>query len=206
MQYRGFTRQARKVMRIAERLAEKEQQLRMGSEYILAGLLQENDGVAGQILQQLSVNCEEILTLIHEISLPKTEEQVADGDFLTPESRAIVEEAYAVAERFDSELVGTEHLLFSIIEHRTSAAARMLLAMNINLGKVYADILAAMGKENLFSKEEGKEFSTGSQRNADGKIYCGSDGTGSGRGTGSADWTKRRIAADGSDPEPPWQK
>lgn len=72
MQYRGFTRQARKVMRIAERLAEKEQQLRMGSEYILAGLLQENDGVAGQILQQLSVNCEEILTLIHEISLPKT--------------------------------------------------------------------------------------------------------------------------------------
>ena len=86
---------------------------------------------------------------------------MADGDFLTPESRAIVEEAYAVAERFDSELVGTEHLLFSIIEHGTSAAARMLLAMNINLGKVYADILAAMGKENLFSKEEGKEFRTG---------------------------------------------
>ena len=55
MQYKGFTRQARKVMRSAERLAEKEQQqLRMGSEYILAGLLQERDGVAGQILQQLS--------------------------------------------------------------------------------------------------------------------------------------------------------
>ena len=161
MQYKGFTRQARKVMRSAERLAEKEQQLRMGSEYILAGLLQERDGVAGQILQQLSVNSEEILTLIHEISLPKTEEQEADGDFLTPESRVIVEEAYVVAERFDSELVGTEHLLFSVIEHRTSAAACMLLALNVNLGKVYADILAAMGKENLFSKEEGKEFRTG---------------------------------------------
>ena len=39
--------------------------------------------------------------------------------------------------------------------------ARMLLALNVNLGKVYADILAAMGKENLFSKEEGKEFRTG---------------------------------------------
>ena len=161
MQYKGFTRQARKVMRSAERLAEKEQQLRMGSEYILAGLLQERDGVAGQILQQLSVNSEEILTLIHEISLPKTEEQEADGNFLTPESRVIVEEAYVVAERFDSELVGTEHLLFSVIEHRTSAAARMLLALNVNLGKVYADILAAMGKVNLFSKEEGKEFRTG---------------------------------------------
>ena len=168
--------------------------------------------MAGQILQQLSVNCEEILTLIHEISLPKTEEQVADGDFLTPESRAIVEEAYAVAERFDSELVGTEHLLFSIIEHRTSAAARMLLAMNINLGKVYADILAAMGKEEYcFPKEEGKEFRTGKKApEAKGtlmeKYTVDLTVRGSGRGTGSADWTKRRIAADGSDPEPPWQK
>ncbi len=161
MQYKGFTRQAKKAMRLAERLAESEQQLQMGSEYILAGLLKEEDGVAGQILQKLSVSQKDILTLIHEISLPTGKEQEQPEDFLTPESRAIVDEAYEVAERFDCELVGTEHLLFSIIEHRSSAASRILLALNINFGKVYADILAAMGKENLFSKEEGKEFRTG---------------------------------------------
>ena len=158
MQYKGFTRQARKVMRSAERLAEKEQQLRMGSEYILAGLLQERDGVAGQILQQLSVNSEEILTLIHEISLPKTEEQEADGDFLTPESRVIVEEAYVVAERFDSELVGTEHLLFSVIEHRTSAAARMLLALNVNLGKVMRIFWQQWEKKICFPRRKERNF------------------------------------------------
>ena len=53
MQYKGFTKQARKAMR----LAEKEQQTQMGSEYLLAGLLLEGHGVAYEILQQLSVNC-----------------------------------------------------------------------------------------------------------------------------------------------------
>ena len=41
MQYKGFTKQARKAMRLAENLAEKEQQTQMGSEYLLAGLLLE---------------------------------------------------------------------------------------------------------------------------------------------------------------------
>ena len=61
MQYKGFTKQARKAMRLAENLAEKEQQTQMGSEYLLAGLLLEGHGVAYEILQQLSVNCEDIL-------------------------------------------------------------------------------------------------------------------------------------------------
>ena len=53
MQYKGFTKQARKAMRLAENLAEKEQQTQMGSEYLLAGLLLEGHGVAYEILQQV---------------------------------------------------------------------------------------------------------------------------------------------------------
>ncbi len=166
MQYKGFTRQARKAMRLAEQLAGRENQLHMGSEYLLAGLLLEEHGVAAQVLQQLSVNREDILALIHELALPAEAGTESEEELLTPESRAIIEEAYEVAERFESEEVGTEHLLFSIIEHRNSAAARLLLAMNVNLGKIYVDILAAMGKEQLFSREENKQFRTGQQTEA----------------------------------------
>ncbi len=161
MQYKGFTRQARKAMRLAQQLAERENQTRMGSEYLLAGLLLEEHGVAAQVLQQLSVNREDILAMIHEIALPGETETGSEEEFLTPESQEIINEAYSVAERFDSEEVGTEHLLFSIMEHRTSAAARLLIAMNVNLGKVYTDILTAMGKENMYSREESKQFRTG---------------------------------------------
>ncbi len=166
MQYKGFTRQARKAMRLAEQLAERENQTRMGSEYLLAGLLLEEHGVAAQVLQQLSVNREDILAMIHEIALPGEAEAGSEEEFLTPESEEIIDEAYAVAERFDSEEVGTEHLLFSIMEHRISAAARLLIAMNVNLGKVYTDILTAMGKENMYSREESKQFRTGKRAEA----------------------------------------
>ena len=166
MQYKGFTRQARKAMRLAQQLAERENQTRMGSEYLLAGLLLEEHGVAAQVLQQLSVNREDILAMIHEIALPGETEAGSEEEFLTPESQEIIDEAYAVAERFDSEEVGTEHLLFSIMEHRTSAAARLLIAMNVNLGKVYTDILTAMGKENMYSREESKQFRTGKRAEA----------------------------------------
>lgn len=166
MQYKGFTRQARKAMRLAEQLAERENQTRMGSEYLLAGLLLEEHGVAAQVLQQLSVNREDILAMIHEIALPGEAEAGSEEEFLTPESQEIIDEAYAVAERFDSEEVGTEHLLFSIMEHRISAAARLLIAMNVNLGKVYTDILTAMGKENMYSREESKQFRTGKRAEA----------------------------------------
>ena len=166
MQYKGFTRQARKAMRLAKQLAEREKQTRMGSEYLLAGLLLEEHGVAAQVLQQLSVNREDILAMIHEIALPGEPETGSEEEFLTPESQEIIDGAYAAAERFDSEEVGTEHLLFSIMEHRVSAATRLLIAMNVNLGKMYTDILTAMGKENMYSREESKQFRTGKRAEA----------------------------------------
>ena len=52
------------------------------------------------------------------------------------------------------------------MEHRISAAARLLIAMNVNLGKVYTDILTAMGKENMYSREESKQFRTGKRAEA----------------------------------------
>ncbi|WP_296118526.1 ATP-dependent Clp protease ATP-binding subunit [uncultured Eubacterium sp.] len=166
MQFKGFTRQARKAMRLAKQLAERENQTRMGSEYLLAGLLLEEHGVAAQVLQQLSVNREDILAMIHEIALPGEPETGSEEEFLTPESQEIIDGAYAAAERFDSEEVGTEHLLFSIMEHRISAATRLLIAMNVNLGKMYTDILTAMGKENMYSREESKQFRTGKRAEA----------------------------------------
>ena len=100
MQFKGFTRQARKAMRLAKQLAERENQTRMGSEYLLAGLLLEEHGVAAQVLQQLSVNREDILAMIHEIALPGEPETGSEEEFLTPESQEIIDGAYAAAERF----------------------------------------------------------------------------------------------------------
>ena len=122
MQYKGFTKQARKAMRLAENLAEKEQQTQMGSEYLLAGLLLEGHGVAYEILQQLSVNCEDILSLIHEIALTNLKnkqvmETAKDLNFGSDDMQVVLTALHDVVRRIrevaetHKPLFGGEHFL-----------------------------------------------------------------------------------------------
>ncbi len=163
MQYKSFTKQAKKAMDLALKIAKEKKQSQLGSEYILAGLLREGNGVAWQVLNQLSVDEEDVLRLIDELAMPEGKILLADPEDMTPETKKVLEDASAAALRFECERVGTEHLLFSIIENRGCAAARLLIAMGVNLGKIYAEILVAMGKEEQYSKEEGRMFRTGKQ-------------------------------------------
>jgi ATP-dependent Clp protease ATP-binding subunit ClpC len=166
MQYNSFTRQAKKAMDLALKIARKKGQSVLGTEYILAGLLQEGTGVACQVLHQLSVEEADVLRLIDELSMPQTGYAAVETVELTPETEQVLTDADAVARRFDCDRIGTEHLLFAIIENRNCAAGRILIAMGINLGKIYAEILVAMEKEDAYSKEEGKMFRTGKSTEA----------------------------------------
>ena len=159
--HKTFTKQAKKAMDMAVKAARQNRQGQLGSEYILAGLLKEGTGVAWQILQQLSVQEADVRNLIDELAMPEGNLLLADKDDMTPETRKILEDASAAADRFACDKIGTEHLLFAIIENRGCSAARILFALGVNMGKVYTEILAAMGKEKQYSKEEMKMFRTG---------------------------------------------
>lgn len=156
-----FTRQAKKALGSAEKIAKDRHQEFLGSEYILAGLLKETAGVASQVLGNLSVHLDDVMRLIEELSLPEEEFALTDRDNHTPETRKILSDAEKIAARFDCDTVGTEHILFAIIENRGCAASRVLLALGVNPGKVYADILLSMGKGENYSKDESKALRTG---------------------------------------------
>ena len=156
-----FTRQAKKVLHIAKELAKEKNHGQLGSEYILAGILKESEGVAGRILQQFSVEEDAILRLIDEISLPEGAIGLAEQEGILPEADRILKGAQEAADRFQCEKVGTEHLLFAIANNGESMATRLLSALNVNMGNVYIEILNAMGKGNLLSREELKQLRSG---------------------------------------------
>lgn len=161
MQLNAFTKQAKRVLRLAEDMARENGQSQLGTEYILAGMLQEKGGVASQILRQLPVDEEMVRRIIKELALPYAGGQLPEQMGMTPETVQILKEAEEVARHYESEKIGTGHLLFAIIEHRSCAAARVLLTLGANPGKIYAEILIAMGREDEFSKEKSKQLRTG---------------------------------------------
>ena len=62
--------------------------------------------------------------------------------------------AQELAERFESEEVGTEELLLAIIKEPDCAASRLLNTMGVNPQKLFVDILAAMGEDPAQYREE----------------------------------------------------
>ncbi|MBQ8663701.1 MAG: ATP-dependent Clp protease ATP-binding subunit [Eubacterium sp.] len=162
---RPYTIQAQEAMLQAAKLAGMMDQSHIGTEHVLAGLCKEGTGIAARILEASSVTKDKVLDLIDELMIPGQKVMLKDPERMTPETQRMLDRADAVAERFRSDLIGTEHILFALIEDRDCAASRILVALNVNPSKIYADILTAIGQEESYSKEESKALRSGKKQN-----------------------------------------
>lgn len=152
--HRQYTRQAKKVLELAGKLSKKLQHNYIGTEHILAGLIQEKSGVAAQVLIENQVEEGKLLELIEELIAPGKGTALLDMDGYSPRTQRVLDTADKEAARFGSEKVGTEHLLLALLKENESASVRLLNTMGINLQKLYIELLVAMGQEGSFSKEE----------------------------------------------------
>ena len=149
-----YTDKAKKALNYANRLSRSSGCNYVGTEYILAGLLKEGTGVAAEVLTANNVELEALLKLIDELVAAGEEVTVADRDGYSPRTQMVLDRAREMADRFDSERIGTEHLLLAIIKEGDCAASRLLNTMGANPQKLFVDILAAMGEDPAQYREE----------------------------------------------------
>ena len=149
-----YTDKAKKALNYANRLSRSSGCNYVGTEHILAGLLKEGTGVAAEVLTANNVELEVLLKLIDELVAAGDEVTVADRDGYSPRTQMVLDRAREMADRFDSERIGTEHLLLAIIKEGDCAASRLLNTMGANPQKLFVDILAAMGEDPAQYREE----------------------------------------------------
>lgn len=149
-----YTDKAKKALNYANRLSHSSGCNYVGTEHILAGLLKEGTGVAAEVLTANNVELEALLKLIDELVAAGEEVTVADRDGYSPRTQMVLDRAREMADRFDSERIGTEHLLLAIIKEGDCAASRLLNTMGANPQKLFVDILAAMGEDPAQYREE----------------------------------------------------
>lgn len=164
--HKQYTGQAKKALELAEKISRKLKHNYVGTEHILAGLLQERNGVAAQVLSDNQVDERKLLEMIEELIAPGEGTILMEADGYSPRTQKVLDTAQKEAAHFGSEKIGTEHLLLSMLKENESAAVRLLNTMNVNLQKLYVDLLVAMGAEGSFSKEELKS-AKGRKRNLD---------------------------------------
>ena len=149
---------------MAEQLSAQFKHGYVGSEHLLLALCMEKSGVASNVLLANDIDEEKVIRLIDEqIALPGIVAKKEREGF-TPKVESILDLAQELAESFDCEEIGTEHLLLAIISDADNLAIRLINTLSVNPQKLFADTLVAMGENLEDYKEQIK--ATGKQNNA----------------------------------------
>lgn len=115
----------------------REEALRLGHDYIgtehlLLGLIREGDGMAIKILRSLNVDTVKLRRSIEDAVRGTSSVTVNLGNIpLTKGAEKVLKITYLEAKMFKSDLIGTEHLLLSILREEDHIASQILLQFNI---------------------------------------------------------------------------
>lgn len=156
-----YTKQALHAIQYAKTVAKKLKHPYVGTEHLLLGLRNEYTGVAGQILSQNGVEEEKILRLIGELISPEADVLNGQNPKESPRFVYILENSAREAQRLHTKDIGTEHLLLSMIRDVECVATRVLITLNINLQKIFQDIMTAVGVDAREYQEELQEEAKG---------------------------------------------
>jgi ATP-dependent Clp protease ATP-binding subunit ClpC len=144
----NFTERVRKVLAMAREEASRLHHEYVGTEHILLGLIREGEGVAAAVLNNLSVDLEEIQQKIED-TVKKGKAAQASGVDLPYTSRAkkVLELAMGEARELNHSYVGTEHLLLGLLREEKGIAAQVLTEAGVNLEAARAETLRLLGTE-----------------------------------------------------------
>lgn len=149
-----YTGKAKKAIDLATRISKKLDYNYVGTEHILAGLIKEGTGVAAQVLSAGGADYDKLIQMIKDLISPGEGVAMAEKSGMTPRAERVLERAQEIAEHLGYDEVGTEHILMAIISQGDCAAARLLNTMNVNMQKMYVDILTAIGEDPARYREE----------------------------------------------------
>jgi len=116
----------------------REEALRLGHNYIgvehlMLGIIREGEGTAVRILEGLNVDLQKLRKALEGSIRPTAGASVGAGNIpLVKQAEKILKITYLEAKIFKSNLIGTEHLLLSILKDEDNVATKALSAFNID--------------------------------------------------------------------------
>ncbi|MDR1961975.1 MAG: ATP-dependent Clp protease ATP-binding subunit ClpC, partial [Gracilibacteraceae bacterium] len=141
----NFTKNAQKVVGIAENIAKKMGHKVIGTEHLLLALLEEGECIGAQALRSLHADPVKIRQRITSI-LGKGEPH-AGAIAPSPRVKRVLQIAVEEAQRQGLNYVGTEHLLLGLLIEGEGVAARILTDLKINPEKLWEQVMQIMGGE-----------------------------------------------------------
>jgi ATP-dependent Clp protease ATP-binding subunit ClpC len=144
----NFTERVRQVLAMAREEAARLHHEYVGTEHILLGLVREGQGVACTVLQNLSVELDEVQQRVEETVKKGKATQTTGPDLpYTARAKKVLELAMAEARELSHSYVGTEHLLLGLLREEKGIAAQVLTSAGVHLEPARVETLRILGTE-----------------------------------------------------------
>ena len=144
--FEGLNSRARKIFSLAEEEARAHNHGHIGTEHILLGLIRSEESIATKALESLGISLDAVRQRVEEIigqgrqapgrQVPLTAQAVR----VLNHSRREARQRNSVSRR-QAAYVGTEHILLGLIREGNGVAARVLVPMGANLGRVSRQVI-----------------------------------------------------------------
>jgi ATP-dependent Clp protease ATP-binding subunit ClpC len=145
----NFSQRVQEVIRLS-----REEALRLGHDYIgtehlLLGIIREGEGLAINIFRNIGVDPQKIKKTIEE-TVKQAGGTLTVGNIpLTKQAEKVLKITYLEAKLFKSDVIGTEHLLLSILREDDNLAAQILRQFNITYDIVKTELVNILtGKQS----------------------------------------------------------
>ena len=146
MRQERFTEQAQEALAASQQLVRQFKHSQWDVEHILLALLQQEKGLVGEILRELSVDIEALKKQVIA-TLEKTPQVTYETEqiYATPSVAKLLETSASEADRFKDEFIGTEHLFIALSGYEKGEVARILRNAKINQERVYSALQKIRG-------------------------------------------------------------
>lgn len=138
----NFTPKAENALNRAVKIAEEMGHTYIGTEHVLFAISEDESCCASVLLKKHKVTSEILYNSIKEYSGVGSTSKLTSKD-TTPKCRKLLENSYKIAKKYSSSRIGTEHLLYALIDERECVAAKILT-------KIEADIVGLKDSTTIF--------------------------------------------------------
>ena len=142
--FNGFTEKANNALNKSITVAENFGHTYIGSEHILIGLLYDSNSVANTVLSSKGVTADKIENMLTNIVGKGMKSHLSPENF-TPRAKHILELSVGCARSFGVQIVGTEHILLSILNEGENYATRFLNDLGVEKREIEFELVNLCG-------------------------------------------------------------
>src|SRR3989344_2362782 len=145
-----LTNNALHSLKHADAIARASGSAYIGTEHLLLGVLAQEGSMGSKILEGVGVNLDRARLALN--LTPKTLVINMGGKGLSETAKLTLKMAWEIAQEFNQDYCGTEHILYSILSQKNARATTLLRDMNIDINRLNNELEQFLSRQQYEEK------------------------------------------------------